>query len=480
LGSIEFDGDYLYVTTHAGRQVIQIRHVDLAPSYLLPVRATATVSITVSNPRQSIGSNNLWDGVVLNVYDRVLLQNQSNNAENGIYVWNGAGTPLTRSADANTTTGMYTGTLVVVTEGTLYGGSVWRLATGGKITVGTTPITFSTVIDLDTISLAQLPTDFSSGVVARSTYGSMVLRQVTSSSSFITVSNGDGAAGDITINTGTVPVASGGTGRTNFYGYLRGLGSTTTSSNTIPIASITGVGTMVLQNANSVAITGGNIAVTNMTAVNVNATNTNSTNISGGVITANTSLTAATATVTGNTTTNNLTVNNAITTSTLTANVVTAGNIAITGSVSLPNLFGNAVALGTNTAGTFTSNAITLLPTDSVTDSIAKINQAISLLELPFVDHGNDPSNWNLNVNFGLYAVKRSSWSATAGTPNDAWPTGLLTVLVSEDVVVQKYQPNDTTTEYGAEYVRTKVGSADWTGWARVVSEYGALDGGTF
>jgi hypothetical protein len=191
-----------------------------------------------------------------------------------------------------------------------------------------------------------------------------------------------------------------------------------------------------------------------------------------------------TVSISGNVITNgNTTITgNAITVgdTTITGTGITTGNLTITGSISLPNLFGNAMTLGTNTAGVLVSNAVTLASTDSVTNSIAKLNQALSYLQPPFVPRGTDPNDWNQNLTLGLYSVKRATWAGTTGTPTEAYSTGLLSVLTSDDIYVQKYQPNDTTSLVGAEYVRTRVGSGAWTAWARVVSDYGRVDGGTF
>ena len=97
-----------------------------------------------------------------------------------------------------------------------------------------------------------------------------------------------------------------------------------------------------------------------------------------------------------------------------------------------------------------------------------------------FVDKGADPSNWDTNLVFGLFGVNRVSWSGTVGAPTDAYPVGLLTVLVSSGVYVQKYQPNDTESLRGAEFYRTKITGDNWTPWARVVGDTGLLDGGDF
>lgn len=60
---------------------------------------------------------------------------------------------------------------------------------------------------------------------------------------------------------GTLNVASGGTGATTLTGYVKASGTNPfTASTTIPNTDITGLGTMSVQNANSVAITGGTIS----------------------------------------------------------------------------------------------------------------------------------------------------------------------------------------------------------------------------
>ena len=66
-------------------------------------------------------------------------------------------------------------------------------------------------------------------------------------------------SGTLTLG-GTLVVANGGTGATTLTGYVYGNGTSAMSaSTTIPNTAITGLGTMSTQNANSVAITGGNI-----------------------------------------------------------------------------------------------------------------------------------------------------------------------------------------------------------------------------
>ena len=259
-GAIEYDGQALYITTTAGRQIIMLRQAGQTTTPVILVNAVATVNINISNPNPA-----LFDDVVLNTYDKVVLTAQNNAADNGVYVFTASGVALARSSDSNSITGIYSGTEYNVSAGTIYAGSTWRLETTGIIVVGSTNLTINHILSKDNIAIARLNKNSSAGIITRTTYGNVALRSITTTSPFLSITNPTGAAGDISIVSSIVPVASGGTGRDSFFGYLRGLGTVTTSSNTIPISSVTGVGTMATQNANAVAITGGTASIGNLT-----------------------------------------------------------------------------------------------------------------------------------------------------------------------------------------------------------------------
>ncbi len=101
-----------------------------------PVRAASTANVTVATPGATI------DGVALAANDRVLLKNQTTAAENGIYVWTGAGAALTRAVDADTGTELAPGTSVTVTEGTVNADKVYLIVSDAAITIGTTASTW--------------------------------------------------------------------------------------------------------------------------------------------------------------------------------------------------------------------------------------------------------------------------------------------------------------------------------------------------
>lgn len=100
------------------------------------VRAASTANVTLATPGASI------DGVTLTAGDRILLKNQTTGTENGIYIFNGAATPATRSTDADTSAEVTSGMFVFVEEGTTNADTGWVLATNNPITLNTTALSF--------------------------------------------------------------------------------------------------------------------------------------------------------------------------------------------------------------------------------------------------------------------------------------------------------------------------------------------------
>lgn len=137
------------------------------------VRAATTGNITLSG-LQTI------DGVALAVNDRVLVKDQTNQTQNGIYtaqsgVW-------VRTIDANSGTNITSGMYCFVEEGTLNQDTGWVLTTSGPVVIGTTNLTFTqftgsgnittgTGITKDTNNVLSL----TSGVVSPGTYKSVTV-----------------------------------------------------------------------------------------------------------------------------------------------------------------------------------------------------------------------------------------------------------------------------------------------------------------
>jgi hypothetical protein len=95
------------------------------------VRVATTGNINLNAPGATI------DVVTLSVGDRVLVKNQTSAAQNGIYIYNGSSTPMTRAPDANTADELENA-VVVVDEGT-QAGTTWR-QTNVNFTLGVDPV----------------------------------------------------------------------------------------------------------------------------------------------------------------------------------------------------------------------------------------------------------------------------------------------------------------------------------------------------
>lgn len=74
-------------------------------------RVATQANLSLASPGATI------DGITMVANDRVLVRSQTAPAENGIYIWNGAATPMTRALDASTAAELEQA-VVTVEEGT--------------------------------------------------------------------------------------------------------------------------------------------------------------------------------------------------------------------------------------------------------------------------------------------------------------------------------------------------------------------------
>ncbi|WP_242015322.1 phage tail protein [Pseudomonas nitroreducens] len=118
--------------------------------YKQSVRAATTASITLSG-LQTV------DGVALAADDRVLVKNQINAVDNGLYVV--ASSAWKRATDADENSEVTPGLTVTVESGTAQADSVWQLVTDGAIVLGATALAFQNI----TNGLAKLASPAFSG-----------------------------------------------------------------------------------------------------------------------------------------------------------------------------------------------------------------------------------------------------------------------------------------------------------------------------
>ena len=97
------------------------------------LKVTTTTNITLSGTQ-------IIDGTTVDIDDRVLVKNQTNSVENGIYLVKADA--WVRANDLNTGASVSSGIFTFIEKGTLYGSSGWVLTTNSG-TVGTDNLTFS-------------------------------------------------------------------------------------------------------------------------------------------------------------------------------------------------------------------------------------------------------------------------------------------------------------------------------------------------
>jgi hypothetical protein len=201
------------------------------------------------------------DGYTVIAGDRVLVKDQALPQNNGLYV--AAAGAWARALDMDTW-GEVPQAYVFVSGGAVNSASSWVCNSAGGGTLGTTPITW--------VQFSQQAQVSAGGGLTRT--GNTFDVVGTAGRILVNADNIDIDAGYLgqtsittlgTIATGvwngtTIGVARGGTGATTLTGYVKGAGTgAMTASATIPNTDITGLGTMAIQNAAAVAITGGTI-----------------------------------------------------------------------------------------------------------------------------------------------------------------------------------------------------------------------------
>lgn len=100
------------------------------------VRAASTANVNLSSPGTSI------DGVTLQSGDRVLIKNQTTQSQNGIYIFNGSASAMTRAADFDNWDEI-PGAFCFVEEGSSNADTGWVCTADQGGTLGTDTITFA-------------------------------------------------------------------------------------------------------------------------------------------------------------------------------------------------------------------------------------------------------------------------------------------------------------------------------------------------
>ena len=135
-----------YATTFVDRSLVDKAYVDALASGLDPkdsVNVATTVDIDLTGGTFSGGST--IDGIVVVDGWRVLVKDQTDPIENGIYVYSASTSGFTRSTDFDGTPAseVTTGAFTTVVSGDTQNATSWVVVTPDPITVGTTPINWT-------------------------------------------------------------------------------------------------------------------------------------------------------------------------------------------------------------------------------------------------------------------------------------------------------------------------------------------------
>jgi hypothetical protein len=153
------------------------------------VRVASTATVTLTAPGTAI------DGITLTTGDRVLLKNQSAQAENGIYVFQGSASTMTRATDMDVWADV-PNAFTSIEEGTANGNTIWLCQNTATGTLNTTAITWQLVSNLQVGALGAVAT---TGFVNRTGANTFSTTAGATAATASTVVQRDGSA-DVTAN----------------------------------------------------------------------------------------------------------------------------------------------------------------------------------------------------------------------------------------------------------------------------------------
>jgi hypothetical protein len=247
----------------------------------------ATRVITVSNVTLTSGAPAVVDGVSLTAGDRVLVTGQSTGSENGLYavavVGVGSDGTWVRTSDGNEDGEIQAGMIVMVTEGTTYHDTQWKLTTDGTIDIGTTALVFELntsgnsitngTSNITVLNNANVNVNVTGSQVAAFASTGTYVTGLVSATGNVSAGNVDGTTGAFTTVTGA------GSGITS-------LNADELSSGTVPSGRLSGTYTIDISGSATTAGTVTTAAQPNITSVGTLTSITVTANVSAGNITA--------------------------------------------------------------------------------------------------------------------------------------------------------------------------------------------------
>jgi hypothetical protein len=386
----------------------------------------ATRVITVSNVTLAGGAPSQVDGVNLAEDDRVLVTGQNTASQNGLYFVSSLGTgedgTWLRTTDGNENGEVQAGMIVMVTEGTVYHDTQWKLTTDDPIVIGTTPLTF--VINI----LSQI--GGSNTQIQYNNAGTMGgSANLTWNGSALYINGAVSVTGNVTgnyfIGDGSQLTGISGGGSTA----ASALTGNTLSSNVIN-SSLTSVGTL-----GNLSVAGNTTVGNLLTSGNISTTG----NVIGGNLITAAAISGASVSASGNITGGNLIISGSISDSAQldinttsananivftpngTGNVNTGANVSVTGNITGGNvLFGSGSVSGTgNVTGNYFIGNGSQLTGVAMSWSIANSNVTMSVNRGYFVDTTGGAKTMTLPTGVTIGdTVRINDLAGTFGTNN--------------------------------------------------------------
>ena len=399
----------------------QISNID----YKQAVRVITLSSITLSG-----GAPTVVDGVTLVLADRILVAGQSTASQNGLYYVTILGTGVdgtwSRTIDADATGEVAAGMIVMVTEGTTYKDSQWKLTTNNPIVVGTTSLTF------EQNSAFAFGNVYANGTAVIATTVGDTLTLTAGTNIQIT---GNISAKSVTIGVTGLSLNSISNGTSNVNVVSSGGNVTVGVAGTSNVAVFSGTGANIAGTLGVTGnITGGNVQGTigtfsgNVTTGNVSGTTGTFTNVGGTLTTAaQTNITSVgtltSLAVTGNITSGNLSGTSIVGTLTTASqtnitSVGTLGSLAVTGNITSGNLSGTRIVGTLTTAAQANITSVGTLTSLAVTGNITSGN-------VQGTTHSGTTGTFTGNITTGNVSGTTGAFTNVGGTLTTAAQTNI-------------------------------------------------------
>jgi len=155
-----------------------------------------------------------------------------------------------------------------------------------------------------------------------------------------------------------------------------------------------------------------------------------------------------------------------------------SGNITVPGS-STQILFNDSGLANASTGFTFNKSS-NLVTVGGNVSAVGFTGNGAGLTNV-MTDRGGDPGNWNTLTQMGIYAVNRTSWAGTTGTPLDSQVfVGVLEVMNSGNTALsQVFYPGTVGADVKVQWTRN-YWSGVWTAWALMTNDGQVITGGDF